>query len=145
MATFENTRLIKIIKSFDGSTENGANGNIDLGSGYYTLDSDEFIYEVFYKVPVTLTSGDTAGTYIKMGIKIDDEDAILTSSTGIVDTLNAGAAGTKPTHAYSIATVDGREIYAEVVGTNDITGGTIWIYLTIARGNETDIVEGLEY
>lgn len=135
--TFENLRTIKISNTFDGTATNGANGGIiDLGVAP-ELDENEFIFDFLYKVDTTLTSGDTAGTYLTAGITVDDTDALLTSSTGIVDTLNSGAAGTKPTIAYSIATTNGRDIVLQVGGTNDITGGTLSLFIVVARMDET--------
>lgn len=142
MTSFENIRLIKITNTFDGTAGNGANGDFITLADEPTLDTGEFIYEVFYRVTTTLTSGDTAGTYLTSGINVDDNDAILNSTTGIIDTLNAGAAGTKPTHVYSKSTIDRRDIVLKTEGTNDITGGTIEIILLVARGNTLEVDEG---
>ncbi len=50
-----------------------------------------------------------------------------------MNTLNAG--DLKPVHAYTRATVE-REIELYPKGLDDITGGSIIIYLTLARFDE---------
>jgi hypothetical protein len=134
----ESLRTIHIDFTFTGASGFGANGvalSIDKNPLPF-VNTDEFIFDAFYRVTTTLTSGDAAGTYLEAGIKVDDADCILTSTTGVVNTLNSGAAGTKPAIAFTQATVDGRLIELVPGGTNDITGGTIEIVLVIARCQE---------
>ena len=132
---YEDFRRINIPFTFDGTANKGANGSsLTFGLAPY-LDEDEFVYEVFYRITSALTSGDTAGTYLEMGITVDDVDCIFNSTTGIIDTLNGTTTGVKLEPAYTKSTVDGRLIIGTVGGTNDITGGTMEIILTVARAN----------
>lgn len=134
---YEPHRTISFSFTFDGSSGFGLNATASVinRNPIPFLDEGEFVSEVFYRVTTPLTSGDTAGTYFKIGLNVDDDDCVLNSTTGIIDTLNATALGTKPTHAYTKATADGRELIMSTEGTNDITGGTIEIVLTITRAN----------
>lgn len=131
--SYEPFRLLNIPFTFTGAVGFGANGSdLTLGLAPY-LDEGEYVYEVFYRITTPLTSGDTAGTYLQLGIGVDDNDCIFNSTTGIVDTLNATTTGVKIEPAYTKSTIDGRLVSGTAGGTNDITGGTIEILLTIAR------------
>lgn len=134
---YEPLKTIKIDFTFTGESGFGANGvPLSIAEDVAPcLNQEEFVYEVFYRITTPLTSGDAAGTYLKAGLNVDDDDCILNSTTGIIDTLNAGATGTKPVHAYTKSTINTRIIELIPEGTNDITGGTIELILIIARAN----------
>lgn len=137
-------RYVKLNFTFNGNANSGANGDLTINKNPIpTLNEGEFIYQVFYRVTTTLTSGDSDATYLQLGINVDESDAILGATTGIVDTLNTGSTGTIPVHKYTKATVDNRTITGSVGGTDDITAGSIEIILTIARCNE--IFDGTEF
>jgi hypothetical protein len=121
-----------IILTFDGTAGKGANSQGITIDSDYKLENGEYICGVFYRVTTPLVSGDGAGTYIELGIPVDDASAILNSTTGIVDTLNAGAIGTKISHSYTKATTT-RDITGDVKGTSDITAGEIEIVVSIAK------------
>ena len=134
----EKFRTTKIVFTFTGAAGAGANGNFSIDKNPIPyLNQGEFIYEVFYRVTTTLTSGDTAGTYLQLGLTVDDVDCIFDATTGIVDTLNTNALGIKTAPvAYTKSLIDGREIVADIGGTNDITGGVLEVIITIARADE---------
>jgi hypothetical protein len=133
---YENIRALKFSKTFDGTSGNGANGSVTIDT--LCINKDEFIYDVFYKVKTALTSGDSANTYLQVGIAVDDPDCVFNSTTGVVDTLNSGASGTKLDPDYTTSSIDKRLIVAEVGGTNDITAGVIEVYLVVMRVNAID-------
>jgi hypothetical protein len=141
---FENKRLIKITKTFDGTIGNGAEDSTTDFKGFditASLNEGEFIYEVFYRVTTPFNS--SATIYLQAGIKTDEEDAALDSTTGILDTLNANASGFKLNPKYTKSIIDGREILL-VPKAGDITAGTVEIILTIVRAEvsvipDTDI------
>jgi hypothetical protein len=133
-------KTIKISFTFTGASGAGANNfplSIDSNPTPFLLE-DEFVYEVFYRVTNPLTSGDLAGTYLRVGIDVDDVDAILNSTTGILNTLNTNADGFKLNPAYTKAT-EQRNIVMRPLGTDDITGGEIEIILTIAKCNPVQL------
>jgi hypothetical protein len=143
--TYESFRQIKIEHTFTGAINDGANGSVITLSDIPTLDIGEFIYEVFYREGAsTLTSGDTAGTYLQVGIAIDDADAALNATDGVLDTITANTNGLKLNPAYTKCTVDGRAIELTPLGTDDITGGDIEIILTIARC-DLEVIDGENY
>lgn len=132
---YEPHRTISFPFTFTGDAGFGLNSTASVidRNPIPFLDEGEYVSEVFYRVTTPLTSGDAAGTYFKIGLNVDDDDCVLNSTTGIINTLNAGATGDKPVHAYTKSIADGRELIMSTEGTNDITGGTIEIVLTITR------------
>jgi hypothetical protein len=129
---YEPFRTISIEMSFNGTGGAGATGNFIIDRNPIPfLDIGEFVYEVFYRVTTTLVSAGAAT--LELGITTDDPDCILTTTTGLMSTLNTNGAGFKLNPgAYTKSTVDGRELIA-TVGTADITAGVLEVVLVIAR------------
>ena len=142
--TYENHRYAKIVHTFTGAANDGANGTVTTLDNIPTLDIGEYIYDVFYRVTTPFTS--SASFYLKVGIATDAPLAILNATTGIFDTMNTNATGLKPvvgTTSFNKCTVDGRNIEVIPVG-GDLTAGTVEITLTIAR-NDFEVTDGAAY
>lgn len=137
---YENFRTVKLNYVFTGGAGAGADNtlfSLDMNP-QPALTVDEFVYEVFYRVLDPLVSSNTAVSYLRIGIDVDDNDAILTSTTGILDTLNTNQLGFKLNPAYTKAT-DERLVICRTLGGVDITAGELEIILTIARCNEIEL------
>jgi hypothetical protein len=137
---YENFRTVKLNYVFTGASNFGADNtlfSLDMNP-QPALQTDEFVYEVFYRVLDPLVSSNTATSYLRIGLDVDDTDAILNSTTGILDTLNTNQLGFRLNPAYTKAT-DERLIICRTLGGNDITVGELEIILTIARCNEVEL------
>jgi hypothetical protein len=132
---YENFRVLKIEKTFDGTIGNGAEDSttaIDVDGVYPFLDEGEYIYDVFYRITTPFNS--SATIYLQFGIIGDEPTAIFNGTTGILDTLNSVATGVKLSPLYTKSAIDGRALLM-VPKLGDITAGTIEITLTIARND----------
>jgi hypothetical protein len=141
---YENFRTVKINYVFTGAANFGADNtlfSLDMNP-QPALAVDEFVYEVFYRVLDPLVSSNTAVSFLRIGIDVDDNDAILNATTGILDTLNTNQLGLKLNPAYTKAT-DERLIICRTLGGADITAGELEIILTIARCNEIEVDLGV--
>ena len=130
---YENNRTSKHTITFTGASGYGLTGVPFSWDDAPQAKSDEYIYEVFYRVTTPIVSSVTASDYILAGIEVDDIDCIFNSTTGIIDTLNSNAAGFKLNPDYTKATAT-RSLPFFAEGSH-ITAGTIEITLVYARNN----------
>jgi outer membrane protein assembly factor BamA len=138
--TYENHRYIRVEVEFDGAIGSGAQDSTTVLTDIPTINKDEYISEVFYRVvqdsgAAILNS--SATIYLQAGISTDDVDAALNSTTGVLDTMNTNGftgGGYKPPHFYTKSIIDGRTLLL-VPKLGDITSGIVELTLTIARNN----------
>jgi len=133
--TYENNRYIKVEFTFTGAIGSGAQDSTTILANIPTINEDEYISEVFYRVTSAFNS--SATIYLQAGISTDKIDAALDSTTGVLDTMNTNGftgGGYKPPNYYNKSTIDGRTLLL-VPKLGDITAGTIELTLTIARNN----------
>lgn len=115
----------RIYKSFDGTSGNGAVGDIKIG--YYHVPENYFIDSVEV-TQINISGG--AGSNITLGILTDDEDSGLTSVTGLVSTLSANKVTRYSSLPFTSSAGSDRYIVAEV-GTSAITSGIVYFDITL--------------
>lgn len=117
---------LRFEKTFDGTTGNGAVGDLDIAD--LSIPEGSYITQAYANVKTTLVAEDST-SYITVGITTDDEDAAFDSDTGLVEVLNANDVTQILTPALTKATAS-RKVAASVGG-SDITSGVLEVTLIL--------------